>query len=114
MPILRYHDQNNNLYHLEDRQFRYRPTQAEESSSDLYSGGEPAEHQISEALSQQIFALAQELLRATRLHTEPRRMLTAIIALKDQAEGQRATLSRSALRTKLEGLLQAALSTKNG
>ena len=108
MATLRYHDQNNNLYHLEDQHFRYHPVQPKESSSGRYSGGEPAKHQISETLSQQIFAMAEEILQDSRLHTEQRRMMTAILSLKSKDDGQRVILSRSKLRSEFENLLGQA------
>ncbi len=108
MPSLRYHDQNNNLYHLEGRAFRYRPIQPKESSSGLYSGGEPAEHQISAELSQEIFALAEQILKTSSIHTQQRRMLTSVLSLKSDQNWRPATLVRSPLRTDLEALLDQA------
>jgi len=109
MPALRYQDQNNNIYRLQDGQFRYEPIQAIDSSSGTYSGGEPASHTISDDLSDEIFTLASEIFQNPRNHASKRVMMTSILSLKLEDEWQRCTLVRSELRSNLEEALEEAL-----
>ncbi|MEL7532254.1 MAG: hypothetical protein AAFN10_13135, partial [Bacteroidota bacterium] len=108
MPSLRYHDQNNNRYSLQGTQFHYDPIQPAQSSSGTYSGGVALKHHISDERSQEIFALATQIMQDSQRHTQQRRMMTAILSLQLTEDWQRATLLRSQLRSEFEGLLQAA------
>lgn len=109
MPALRYQDQNNNVYLIQEDKLTYSPIKPEQSSSGQYSGGKPASKQLNETEITQIFALVKQIVKKTNLHVSQRRMMTAILACQLEQDWQRFTLSPSELRTQLETTLKAVL-----
>lgn len=103
-----YTDQNNNTYSISAKSLVYNPITAKESSSGAYDGGEPATVALTKEQFETMLSSAKALIEDTSKHSEMRRMMTAVLLLKDADSSNRKIVVKSANRSAFEALLHAA------
>lgn len=103
-------DQNNNIYLMTASELEYRPVRKEESSSGVYSGGEPKTILLEAEQWSQIKALVQAILDNKSIQIEERRMLTAFLTITDSLEQkERYIITRSEELSALLSYLKSVL-----
>lgn len=89
MESISLRDQNNNLYLISAAELAYKPIKKEQSSSGIYSGGEPQTKVLTEEEWVEIQGLVQAILDNVSIQTDQRRMLTSALNItfgSDQKE----------------------------
>lgn len=102
---IRYIDGNNNAYTIDPDRVAYEPVPMAQSSSGMYSGGEPKSAALTRAQHAAFVALFERILADSAIHlaTRPKGCGTVIV------DGKR-TFFSSPVKDELETALKAALS----
>jgi len=103
---IQYSDQNNNHYSITRTSLIYTPVTPEESSSGVYSGGDPAEVQLTKDEFNTILSLSEKIMKASEGNEMKREMLTSVLVISEEGKSRKAILKRSEARSALEELLQ--------
>ncbi|KAA3616752.1 MAG: hypothetical protein DWP94_14715 [Flavobacterium sp.] len=103
---IQYSDQSNNHYTITRTSLVYSPVTPEESSSGIYSGGDPVEVQLTRDEFEKVLSLADKIMKASEGKEMKREMLTSVLVISEENETQKAILKRSDARSTLEELLQ--------
>jgi hypothetical protein len=100
-----YTDQNNNSFIIENTLLQYSPVSRENSSSGIYSGGEPWTSQLSDFQAEELISKAKTLLNDTMHHSAKRIMTSSMIELKTHRKTEKAILLPSKDRDSFEEML---------
>jgi hypothetical protein len=103
---IQYSDQNNNRYSITSSSFKYDPITPNESSSGVYSGGDPVQVVLSREDYNNILNLAERIMETSEGKDVKREMLTSVLVISEEGKTRQAILKRSDERSELEDLLQ--------
>ena len=101
-----YTDQNNNVYTVFADELSYDPISESESSSGVYSGGDPAKVAIETSEYEEILQIAEQIANDSEGKSEVREMRTSVLTLVDNRESNSYILKPSESRIRFEELLQ--------
>lgn len=107
MPQIVYHDFNNNRYEIDAESFVYIPITPKESSSGHYSGGAGVEKKIESDYFLEVMVAAKALMNEKTLHREKRKMLTAMLTIREGEDVETAILGRSVLQRELDRIVKS-------
>lgn len=109
IQAIRYLDINNNSYSATEKELVYSPMTPAQSSSGVYSGGDPARQLLSQEDWSTLKKLVMAILDNESIHLKQRRMLTMVLWV-DQAGLKRSfILARSEEQAALEAFLRNRL-----
>jgi hypothetical protein len=105
-----YADGSGNVYVVKDLSVEYKPVTPRNSSSGVYSGGEPAHATISSDQYDSLVNLLESAIDNSSVHQENREMMTGLIVKYSSADTTRVVLKRdsdekSTIETRLKKLL---------
>lgn len=103
---IQYSDQNNNRYSITSSSLKYDPITPNESSSGVYSGGDPVQVVLSREDYNNILNLAERIMETSEGKDVKREMLTSVLVISEEGKTRQAILKRSDERSELEDLLQ--------
>jgi hypothetical protein len=105
-----YADGSGNVYVVKDLSVEYKPVTPRNSSSGVYSGGEPAHATVSSSQYDSLVNLLESAMANSSIHQENREMMTGLIVRYSNADPTRTVLKRdssekNAIETALKKLL---------
>jgi hypothetical protein len=105
-----YADGSGNVYVVKDLSVEYKPVTPRNSSSGVYSGGEPAHATVSASQYDSLVNLLESAMANSSIHQENREMMTGLIVRYSSADTTRIVLKRdssekNAIETALKKLL---------
>ena len=103
---IKYTDQNNNHYLVTQDTFLYEPVSEENSSSGVYSGGDPVNKEIKKETFNQVADIVRKLMADSSNHSEKRVKTTSILVVTRGNLNDKYFLKASAERERLDRLLE--------
>jgi len=108
-----YADGNNNTYIIKNNVLEYKPLTPLESSSGIYSGGQPKTINLSQADYNKIVAVINKAIDDKSMHIDQRIMMSGLINVENKNGKQSYILgARSASKADIEALLNELLDKK--
>lgn len=104
-----YADINNNTFRGDPQRLSYRPIQAKESSSGVYSGGEAKDLDLQADQWETVQDLIKAIIDNESIHLEQRRMLTTRLFVSRAGESQSWIIRRSEEQAALDTFLRQVL-----
>jgi hypothetical protein len=106
-----YADGSGNVYVVKDLSVEYKPVTPRNSSSGVYSGGEPAQATISSDQYDSLVNLLESAIANSSIHQQNREMMTGLITKYSSADTTRVVLKRDSsekntIETNLKKLLR--------
>ena len=108
-PTYEYADGSANLYVLNETELRYLPVTAEESSTGMYSGGEPKTVAITSAEFDDLRKLFDEALERTSIHIPDRMKTSGMISVIGATKKQCILMPNCAEMKTIEATLKGLL-----
>jgi hypothetical protein len=108
-----YSDGNNNSYIIRKTELEYKPVTPMESSSGVYSGGNPRTIDLTQSEYDKIVAVLNKAIEDKSMHIDQRIMMSGLISVENQSGKQTYILgARSNSKAEIEAILKELLEKK--